>query len=58
MHCDISIFAFDMATVISFYHAVARNFLRHWTSTCQVSLCLYKNVVNEPLSLNLKIAFY
>ena len=44
---DISIFAFPLATVITFCHTVARNFLYLWPSTCQVSLCLYKNIVNE-----------
>ena len=44
---DIPIFAFPLASVISFCHTVAYNFLHPWTSTCQVSLCLYKNVVNE-----------
>ena len=36
-----------MATVISFCHTVACSFLHVWTSTCQVSFCLCKNVVNS-----------
>ena len=44
---DISIFAFPLATVISFCHTVACNFLDLWTSTCQVCSCLYINVVHE-----------
>ena len=51
---DISIFAFPLATVISFCHTVACNFLHFWTLTCQVSLCLYKNVVNEIKPSQLK----
>ena len=51
---DISIFAFPLATVISFRHTVACNFLHLWTSTFQVSLCLYKNVVNEIKPSQLK----
>ena len=43
---DISIFAFPLDTVISFCHIVACNFLHLWTPTCQVSLCLCKNVVD------------
>ena len=35
---------------ISFCHTVACNFLHHW----QVSLCLYKNVVNEIKPSQLK----
>ena len=35
-------------------HTVACNFLHFWTSTCQVSLCLYKNVVNEIKRSQLK----
>ena len=42
---DISIFAFPLATVISFCHIVACNVSHLWTSACQVSLCLFKNVV-------------
>ena len=41
------IFCLPSVTVISFCYTVACNFLHPWTSTCQVSLCLYKNVVNE-----------
>ena len=41
----ISIFAFPLATVISFSHIVACNVLHLRTSTYQVSLCLCKNVV-------------
>ena len=51
---DISIFAFPLATVISFYHTVAYKFLHLWTSNCQVSLCLYKNVVNKIKPCQLK----
>ena len=51
---DISIFAFPLATVISFCHTVACNFLHLWKSTCQVSLCLYINVVNEIKPSQLK----
>ena len=51
---DISIFAFPLATVISFCHTVACYFSHLWTSTCQVSLCLYKNVVNEIKRSQLK----
>ena len=47
-------FAFPLVTVISFCHTVACNFLHFWTSTCQVSLCLYKNVVNEIKPSQLK----
>ena len=46
---DISIFAFPLATVPN-----ACNFLHFWASTCQVSLCLYKNVVNEIKRSQLK----
>ena len=42
---DISIFAFPLATVISFCYIVACNVLHLRTSTCQVILCLCKNVV-------------
>ena len=56
---DISNFAFHLATVISFCCTVACNFSHLWISICQVSLCLYKNVVNEiKPSLYLKIALY
>ena len=51
---DISIFAFPLATVITFCHTVACNFLYLWPSTCQVSLCLYKNIVNEIKPSHLK----
>ena len=37
--------AFSLATVISFCNIFACNVLHLWTSTCQVSLCLCKNVV-------------
>ena len=47
---DISIFAFPLATV----PLVACIFLHLWTSTCQVSLCRYKNVVNEIKRSQLK----
>ena len=50
----ISIFAFPLATVISFCHTVACNFLHLWALTCQVSLCLYKNAVNEIKPSQLK----
>ena len=37
------LFLLFLATVISFCRTVACNFLHLCTSTCQVSLCLYKN---------------
>ena len=40
--------------MISLGHTVACNFLHLWTSTYQVSLCLYKNVVNEIKPSQLK----
>ena len=43
-----------LATVISFCHTVVCNFLHLWTSTCQVSLWLYKNIVNEIKPSQLK----
>ena len=48
------IFCLPSVTVISFCYTVACNFLHPWTSTCQVSLCLYKNVVNEIKPSQLK----
>ena len=47
-------FAFPLATVISFCYTVACNFLNSWTSTRQVSLCRYKNIVNEIKPSQLK----